>query len=80
MDRCFFVAVNSSHARHVRESEDTIYDSLSVDDSVKHRAMGSKLASALLKMFKRDLARRLAVMSETLAQRGLVLAGCQILF
>ena len=62
------------------ESEDASVDSLSVSDSDKHRALDAKLADALLKIVKGDLARRLAVMSETLAKRGLVLAGRQILF
>ena len=62
------------------ESEDASFDSLSVSDSDKHRALDAKLADALLKIVKGDLARRLAVMSETLAKRGLVLAGRQILF
>ena len=57
------------------ESGDASFDSLSVGDSDKHRALDVKLADALLKIVKGDLARRLAVMSETLAKRGLVLAG-----
>ena len=62
------------------ESEDASFDSLSVSDSDKHRALDAKLADALLKIVEGDLARRLAVMSETLAKRGLVLARRQILF
>ena len=52
-------------------SEDASFDSLSVSDNDKHRALDAKLADALLKMVTGDLARRLAVMSETLAKRGL---------
>jgi len=62
------------------ESEDASFDSLSVSDVDRHRALDAKLADALLKIVKGDLARRLAVMSETLARRGLVLGGRQILF
>ena len=62
------------------ESEDSSFDSLAVGDSDKHRALDAKLAEALLKIVKGDLARRLAVMSESLAKRGLELAGRQILF
>ena len=57
------------------ESEDASFDALSVSDSDKHRALDANLAEALLKIVKGDLARRFAVMSETLAKRGLVLAG-----
>ena len=42
--------------------------------------MDAKLANALLKIVKEDVARRLAVMSETLARHGLVLGRRQILF
>ena len=42
--------------------------------------MDAKLADVLLKIVKRDLARRLAVMSETLAQCGLLLRGRLIPF
>ena len=55
------------------ESEDASFDSLYVSDVDRHRALDAKLADALLKLVKGDLARRLAVMSETLARRGLVL-------
>ena len=55
------------------ESEDASFDSLYVSDVDRHRALDAKLADALLKIVKGDLARRLAVMSETLARRGLVL-------
>ena len=51
-----------------------------MSDVDRHRALDAKLADALLKIVKGDLARRLAVMSETLARRGLVLGGRQILF
>ena len=57
------------------ESDDASFDSLAVSDSDKHRALDAKLAEALLKIVKGDLARRLAVMSESLAKRGLVLAA-----
>ena len=62
------------------ESGDASFDSISVSDSDKHRAWSAKLADALLKIVKGDLARHLAVMSETLAKCGLVLGGRQILF
>ena len=62
------------------ESEDASFDSLAASDNDKHRALDAKLAEALLKIVKGDLARRLAVMGESLAKRGLVLAGRQILF
>ena len=62
------------------ESDDASFDSVAVSDSDKHRALDTKLAEALLKVVKGDLARRLAVMNESLAKRGLVLAGRQILF
>ena len=62
------------------ESDDASFDSLAVSDSDKHRALDAKLAEALLNIVKGDLARRLAVMGESLAKRGLVLAGRQILF
>ena len=57
------------------ESEDASFDSLAEGDSGKHRALDAKLAEALLKIVNGDLARRIAVMSESLAKRGLVLAG-----
>ena len=62
------------------ESDDASFDSLAVSGSDKHRPLDAKLAEALLKIVKGDLARRLAVMSESLAKRGLALAGRQILF
>ena len=39
------------------ESEDASFDSLSVSDSDKHRALDAKLADALLKIVKGDIAR-----------------------
>ena len=62
------------------ESENAIFDSLSVGDCNLHRALDAKLANALLKIVKGDLARRLAVISKTLAKRGRVLGGRHILF
>ena len=49
-------------------------------NSHKHRALDAKLANVLLKIVKGDIARRFAVRSETLAKRGLVFGGRQILF
>ena len=62
------------------ESDGASFDSLAVDDTDRHRALDAKLADALLKVVKGDLSRRLAVMSESLAKHGRVLAGRQILF
>ena len=62
------------------ESDEGNFDSPAVSDSDRHRALDAKLAEALLKAVKGDLARRLAVMSESLARHGLVLAGRQIIF
>ena len=62
------------------EADDASFESLAVSDGDRHRALDAKLADALLKIVKGDLSRRLAVMSESLAKRGLVLAGRQILF
>ena len=61
------------------EAEDASFDSLAVSDTDRHRALDAKLADALLKVVKGDLSRRLAVMSESLAKHGRVLAGRQIL-
>ena len=76
-DGCHLVVRKTGRARAFIfsvESEDASFDSLSMSDSDKHRALDAKLADALLKIVKGDLARRLAVMSETLAKRGIVLA------
>ena len=62
------------------EAEEASFDSLDVSDSDWHRTLDAKLVGALLKVVKGDLARRLAVMSESLAKHGLVLAGRLILF
>ena len=44
-------------------AEEASFESLAVSDSDKHRTLDAKLADALLKVVKGDLARRLAVMS-----------------
>jgi len=62
------------------EHEGATFESLAINDADRHRALDAKLADALLKIVKGDLARRLAVMSERLAMNGRVLAGRQILF
>ena len=62
------------------ESDGATFESLAISDTDRHRALDAKLADALLKIVKGDLARRLAVMSERLAMSGQVLAGRQILF
>ena len=46
------------------ESDEASFDSIAVGDSDRHRALDAKLAEALLKVVKGDLARRLAVMIE----------------
>ena len=61
------------------EAEEVSLESLAVSDSDKHRTLDAKLVDALLKVVKGDLARRLAVISESLAKHGLVFAGRQIL-
>ena len=47
------------------EPDEASFDSLGVNDSDRHRTLDAKLADALLKIVKGDLARRLAVMSES---------------
>ena len=61
------------------EADEASFGSLAVGDSDRHRTLDAKLADASLKVVKGDLARRLAVMGESLAKRGLVPAGRQIL-
>ena len=61
------------------EAEGASFESLATSDTDRHRALDAKLADGLLKVVKGDLSRRLAVMSESLAKRGLVLSGRQIL-
>ena len=56
------------------------FETLAITDSDRHRALDAKLADALQKIVRGDLARRLAVKSEALARDGRVLAGRQILF
>ena len=56
------------------------FETLAITDSDRHRALDAKLADALQKIVRGDLARRLAVRSEALAREGRVLAGRQILF
>ncbi len=56
------------------------FETLAITDSDRHRALDAKLADALQKIVRGDLARRLAVRSEALARDGRVLAGRQILF
>ena len=73
----------SEHARAFVfsvEAEEACFDTLAVIDNDRHRALDAKLAGALLKIVKGDLARCLAVMGESLAKHGLVLAGRQLLF
>ena len=55
------------------------FETLAITDSDRHRALDAKLADALQKIVRGDLARRLAVKSEALARDGRVLAGRQIL-
>ena len=56
------------------------FESLAIADGDRHRALDAKLADALHKIVRGDLARRLAVRSEALARNGLVLSGRQILW
>ena len=62
------------------EASSASFDALAVSDDDRHRALDAKLADALMKVVRDDLARRLAVKSEALARDGRVLAGHQILF
>ena len=56
------------------------FETLAIADGDRHRALDAKLADALQKIVRGDLARRLAVRSEALARNGLVLSGRQILW
>ena len=51
-----------------------------VSDTDKYRALDAELVNALPKIFKGDFARLLAVTSDTLAKRDLVLGELHILF
>ena len=61
------------------EADSASFDSLAVGNDDRHRALDAKLADALMKVVRGDLARRLAVKSESLAKGGRMLAGRQIL-
>ena len=62
------------------EDSSASFDALAVDDDDRHRALGAKLADALMKVVRGDLARRLAVKSEALARDGRAFTGRLILF
>ena len=62
------------------ESDEASFESLAVSVIERHRILDANFADALLKISKGDLARHLDVMNESLAKRGVVFAGHQILF
>ena len=62
------------------ESESATFESLACDDNARTRTIDARLAEALMRIIKGDLARRLAVQSEAAAMNGALLSGRQILF
>ena len=62
------------------ESESATFESLACDDNARTRTIDARLAEALMRIIKGDLARRLAVQSEAAAMNGTLLSGRQILF
>ena len=62
------------------ESESATFESLACDDSARTRTIDARLAEALMRIIKGDLARRLAVQSEAAAMQGTLLSGRQILY
>jgi hypothetical protein len=62
------------------ESESATFESLAISDKARTRLIDARLAEALWRIIKGDLARRLAVAAEAAAMHGGLLSGRQILF